>query len=255
MTDSREINGNPLRSSLFHTGLILSVMVWAPLSLLTFALPYRTRFWVISRWCVAMRGWLRWTCNVSIEISGTENIPERAGIVMSKHQSAWETISLFQWFYPQTWVLKRELLRIPLFGWALALMDPIAIDRGAGREAVRQIVEQGRQRLDDDRWVVVFPEGTRVPPGRRGRYRLGGAVLATETGTPVTPVAHNAGEVWARGGFLIRPGTIRVRVGPPVEARDRRPDEVMSDVQGWIEEQMLAISRTPYTGEAYDRKR
>lgn len=149
-------------------------------------------------------------------------------------------------FPPLVWVLKRELLWIPFFGWGLAVLNPIAINRKAGRHAMHQVVEQGTQRLNAGRWVVVFPEGTRVPPGTRGRYRAGGALLATESGYPVVPVAHNAGEYWAKGQFLKRPGTIRVVVGPLIQSRGRKPEEILAEAQDWIESTMARISTVAY---------
>lgn len=241
-------------SLIFQIGLVLSVIVWGVLSLFTFPLPYRWRYWFITRWC----GWILWllhmTCGVRVEVQGAEHIPPAGGgVVVSKHQSAWETFALENWFHPQSWVLKRELLRVPLFGWALALLEPIAIDRGAGREAVRQVIRQGRPKLDAGRFVVVFPEGTRVPAGHRGRYRIGGTVLACATGAPVIPVAHNAGEIWPRRGFRLNRGTIRVRIGAPIPSEGRRADELMAELEGWIEAQMPAISARGYPGTPYER--
>jgi 1-acyl-sn-glycerol-3-phosphate acyltransferase len=172
---------------------------------------------------------------------------------MSKHQSAWETMALQKMFPPQVWVMKREIFWLPFFGWAIAAMEPIAIDRSSGRKAVRQIVDQGRQKLEAGRWVVIFPEGTRVPPGKKGRYGMGGAILATETGYPVVPVAHNAGEFWKRNDFIKRPGTIDVVIGAPIESHNKEPAQLNQEVENWIEETMQKISLTPYTGELYKR--
>ncbi len=165
---------------------------------------------------------LKHLCGLDYRVEGREHLPGGAAIILSKHQSAWETIAFQEIFPPQTWVLKRELMWIPLFGWALALLRPIAIDRSAGRKAIEQVIEQGRERLQSGIWVVVFPEGTRVAPGTRKRYGMGGAVLAAETGYPVVPVAHNAGSFWPRRGFLKRPGTVRVVIGPVIDPP--RPD-------------------------------
>jgi 1-acyl-sn-glycerol-3-phosphate acyltransferase len=247
--------GSLWRSALFQTGLVLSVLVWGLLSLFTVVLPYRWRYWFISRWCTWMRFWLLITCGVRVQVEGTENIPDGGGVVLAKHQSVWETVSLTRWFNPQTWVLKRELLWLPVFGWALALLQPIAIDRGSGRHAVRQVIEQGRRRLADGRWVVVFPEGTRVPAGKKARYRPGGAILAAAAGVPVVPVAHNAGELWPRASFRIRAGTVRVRIGPPIDVRERRPEDILNQAETWIEAQMPLISAAGYSGALYERGR
>ncbi len=241
-------------SCLFHTGLFLSIPVWGIPSLATAVLPFRMRYGFISKWCRWVLWWLRVCCGVRVEVQGLENVPAHGAVVASKHQSAWETFALATWFHPQSWVVKRQLLRLPFFGWALRLMQPIAIDRGAGREAVQQIITQGGDRLRRGRYVVVFPEGTRVPAGQRGRYRIGGAILACETSYPIIPVAHNAGEIWPRRGFLIHPGTIRVRIRPPLASNDCEPGALMGAVADAIETVMPAISDDGYSGTHYSRK-
>jgi len=138
-------------------------------------------------------------------------------------------------------VLKRELLLVPFFGWGLALLDPIAIDRGAGRKAVQQIIEQGRQRLESGRWVVVFPEGTRMAAGHHRRFGIGGAALAAGTGHPVVPVAHNAGHYWPRRGFLKKPGTIHVVIGPVIESRGKTAEQINRLAETWISETMARL--------------
>ena len=230
-----------LRSLLYTLVLWLSVLVYAPLSVMTFPFPYRWRYAFISQWSHFQVWALKVICGIRYRIEGAENIPGGPAIVMAKHQSSWETFSLFQIFPRQAYVLKRELLRIPFFGWGLAMMAPIAIDRGSGRRAIEQLIEQGRQRLDDGTWVVVFPEGSRMPPGTRGRYKLGGAVLAAETGYPVVPVAHNAGSFWPRNTFIKRPGTIRVVVGPVIESAGRKSDDIIKQVEDWIETAMQEL--------------
>jgi len=160
---------------------------------------------------------------------------------MSKHQSTWETMGLQQIFPPQTFVVKRELLKVPFFGWGLAAMKPIAIDRGAGHKAVQQIVTQGIERLKQGIWIVIFPEGTRVHPGQKIRYKLGGAILAAKSGYPVIPVALDSGKYWPKKQFLKKPGTIHVVIGPPIQTRDRNPDDILADVEEWIESTMKRI--------------
>ena len=152
-----------------------------------------------------------------------------------KHSSAWETIAQLILFPRQVWVMKRQLLWVPFFGWALAVFNPIAIDRRGGRRAVGQVLRQGQQRLAEGHWVMIFPEGTRVAPGERRRYGLSGALLAAMTELPVIPVTHNAGDFWPRRGVLKRPGTIRMVIGPPIEAAGRSPRDVNRDVEAWIE--------------------
>lgn len=186
---------------------------------------------------------LRNLCGIRYQIIGAENIPETPSIVLSKHQSAWETLAFQKIFPPQVWVLKKELLRIPFFGWGLAMTSPIAIDRSAKKKALEQIVEQGKDRLKQGFWIVIFPEGTRIPPGQRGKYRIGGAWLATHTNTRVVPVAHNAGELWGRNSFIKYPGTITVSIGEPIDPTGMEPGELNAQVEAWIEFEMLRISQ------------
>lgn len=181
-------------------------------------------------------------CRLKYEVSGRENIPDGAGIIFCKHQSAWETLALQQMFPPQVWVLKRELFWVPVFGWVLYFLGSIGIDRKAGRKAVNQIVEQGIDRLKQGRWIVIFPEGTRVAPGKRKRYGIGGAVLAERSGYPVVPVAHNSGEFWPRRGLLKKPGTIKVVIGEPIETKGRTADEINKIAEQWIENTVEEIS-------------
>ncbi len=230
-----------MRSTLFLAGLVAVTVVWALVSLLTFPLPYRARFHVISRWCVMVRWLMRVVVRLDYRVEGAENIPRQPCIVFSKHESAWETIILPIHFAPQTWVLKRELLWLPFFGWGLAMLAPIAIDRSAGKTALQQVIEQGRERLARGAWVVVFPEGTRVAPGTRRRYKLGGASLAAATGAPVLPVAVNSGDYWARNSFLKYPGTIRMVIGPPIDTQGLRPDAINRAAERWIESTVAAL--------------
>jgi 1-acyl-sn-glycerol-3-phosphate acyltransferase len=238
-----------IRSSLQAVVYVLSTVVWASLSMLAAPLPYRWRYWFVTRWTHFNLWALERICRIRVDVRGLEHIPAQGGgIVMAKHQSAWETLALQRWFSPQTWVLKRELLRLPLFGWALALLDPVAIDRGSGASAMRQLCRQGAERLAHGRWVVIFPEGTRVAPGQHGRYHIGGAMLAERTGAVVIPVAHNAGRHWGRNGFIKRPGVIKVRIGPPLPTDGKRAAEILRMVEDWIEGQMAEIERDPAPG-------
>ncbi|GAB4507350.1 MAG: lysophospholipid acyltransferase family protein [Sulfuricaulis sp.] len=232
-----------LRSLLFNVVMLVSVAIYAPLMLLTAILPYPLRYRLVSQWARFQAFQLKFLCGLDYRVEGREHLPQGAAIVLSKHQSAWETIVFQQIFPAQTWVLKRELMWIPLFGWALALMRPIAIDRGAGRKAVEQVITQGRERLQSGIWVVVFPEGTRVAPRTRKRYAMGGAVLAAETGYPVVPVAHNAGSFWPRRGFMKKPGTVRVVIGPTIDPRGKKPEEIIRQTEEWIENRMVELER------------
>ena len=230
-----------LRSSLFTLALFLITPPYAILALATFPLPRLVRYRVISGWSRLVLLLSRAILGIDWKVEGQEHLPSRPSVILSKHQSAWETLAFQKIFPPQVHVLKRELLWIPFFGWGLALMSPIAIDRSRGVAALRSIARRGRERLEQGFWVVVFPEGTRVRPGERRAYQLGGAWLAAASGAPVVPVAHNAGLVWPRNAFLKRPGTVTVRIGPPIETQDRDPKAVNAMVETWIEEQQKAL--------------
>jgi len=231
------------RSLLFNLGMALSTVVIVGLMPLVLPLPYPTRWRYIGLWSRFNLWWVRVTCGLRYEIEGTENIPEGPAIILAKHQSAWETLAFQRIFPSQTWVLKRSLLWIPLFGWGLAATRPIAIDRKAGKRAIKQVVEQGKERLAAGIWLVIFPEGTRVAPGTRGRYAKGGAILAAKSEYPVVPIAHNAGEFWPKNGFIKRPGTIKVHVGPIIDSKGKSPDEIIAATEEWIEGEMEKISR------------
>lgn len=232
-----------VRSTLQTVFFMLTMTAWALLGVLTYPLPYRVRYRFITLWTHLNLWWLELVCGIRCDVQGLEHIPSGGGIVMAKHQSTWETMALQRWFSPQTWVLKRELMRLPFFGWAMAMLEPVAIDRSARTEAVRQMCEEGAERLKDGRWVVIFPEGTRMPPGQRGRYRIGGGVLAERTGALVVPVAHNAGEFWGRNAFLKWPGVIQVRIGPPISPQGKSAAQIVQEAESWIEAQMVEIAK------------
>ncbi|TAM43646.1 MAG: 1-acyl-sn-glycerol-3-phosphate acyltransferase [Gammaproteobacteria bacterium] len=223
--------------------MLLTVLVFAPLALLTFPLPHPLRYRFISQWARLQTWLIGVLCGVRYRVEGREHLPKGPAIILAKHQSAWETIAFQKIFPIQTWVLKRELLLIPFFGWGLALMKPIAIDRGAGRKAVTQVIEQGQARLKEGIWIVVFPEGTRMAPGTTRRYGIGGAALAAESGYPVVPVAHNAGFFWPRRGFLKKPGTIHVVIGPVIHTRGKSAEEINRAAEEWIENKMVELEK------------
>lgn len=230
------------RSLLFSAGMLLSTIVIATLAMLTLPLPFNYRFKFISQYARFNVWWLKQSCGIDYVVRGQDNIPTDNAIIMCKHQSTWETLILQQLFPLQVWVLKRELLWVPFFGWALALLEPIAIDRGAGRKAIKQLIKQGKNKLAQGRWVVIYPEGTRTPPGERGRYALGGAILAEHSGYPVVPIAHNAGEFWPRRRFIKTPGTIQVVIGPAIETQGRKAQAINQDIEDWIESVMDDIT-------------
>lgn len=226
----------------FTVYLFVSVVPYSCWVLLTAPLTPRDHAWRVARsWAGTVIALLRIFCGLKHRVEGAEHLPQQPAVVLMKHSSAWETIAQLILFPKQVWVMKRQLLWVPFFGWALAVFSPIAIDRRGGRQAVEQVLRQGQQRLEENRWVIIFPEGTRVAPGERRRYGLSGALLAALTELPVIPVTHNAGDFWPRRGLMKRPGTIRMVIGPPIEAAGRSPRDVNRDVESWIETTLESI--------------
>ena len=231
-----------LRSLAFWVVFPISLVLFAILLMLAAPFSLKTRWALLQIWVQFILWWLRVSCNLTHEIQGEENIPDDAGIVFSKHQSTWETIALQQIFPLQVWVAKRELMWIPFFGWGLWLMQCIHIKRGSGKAAINQLITQGKARMDEGIWVVIFPEGTRIAAGSQGRYRIGGAVLAEQSGRDIVPVAHNAGEYWPRRSFIKRPGVIQVRIGAPISPKGKTAQQVLDEASGWIEARMAEIT-------------
>jgi 1-acyl-sn-glycerol-3-phosphate acyltransferase len=230
------------RSIVFAAALLVITPPYALLALATSVLPRMARYRIISGWSRLVILLSRFILKIQWHVEGRENLPARPAVILAKHQSAWETMAFQLIFPPQVHVLKRELLWIPFFGWGLALMSPIAIDRSRGLSALREIARRGRERLEQGFWVVVFPEGTRVAPGSQREYQPGGAWLASASGAPVVPVAHNAGLLWPRNAFLKRPGTVTVRIGPPIDAANRDPQTINELARTWIEEQQKGLT-------------
>jgi 1-acyl-sn-glycerol-3-phosphate acyltransferase len=231
-----------LRSLLFFIGQAITAPIFTLVALLAMPLNPILRNDLISGWARSMLWWLKVTCNIRHEITGLENVTDSPAIVLSKHQSAWETLAFQAIFPTQVYLLKRELLWIPIFGWGLAMSSPIAIDRSAGREALKKLVSNGQARLNRGFWVVIFPEGTRIAPGKRSKYHIGGAWLATHTKTQVLPVAHNAGEYWAKNTFIKKPGVIKMHIGKPIQTAGLKADALNHQVEGWIEAEMLTLN-------------
>jgi len=229
------------RSIAFALALVLVTPPYALVAMATCVLPRMLRYRIISGWSRLVIWLSRSILGIDWRIEGFEHLPARPAVILAKHQSAWETMAFQMIFPPQVHVLKRELLWIPFFGWGLALMSPIAINRGRGVAALRSIARRGRERLEQGFWVVVFPEGTRVAPGERRDYQIGGAWLAAESGAPVVPVAHNAGLFWPRNAFLKRSGTVTVRIGPAIDAANRDPKTITRIAETWIEEQQRML--------------
>ena len=231
------------RSLLFTTYLMVSALAWGGVMGLCFFLPYRTQFAIARNWARCVLWMLDKLCGLTFVVEGREHIPPGNHIIMSKHTSAWETVALFVIFPPQVWVLKRELTWIPLMGWGLKKLRPIAINRDAGHRAVNQVIEQGKERLADGLWVIIFPEGTRVAYGETRKYGVSGALLATETGNLVVPVSHDAGRFWPRRGIVKKPGTIRVLIGEPVSAEGKNARQLNEEIRTAIESGIARIER------------
>ena len=232
-----------VRSLLFTSFLFVTALMGGFAVLVTFWGPDRLHWWLTLSWC-RLSVWAgEFFCNMYVVVEGTENIPDEPSVLMIKHTTALETYWQVTAFPQATWVIKREILWIPLFGWAVALLlDPIAINRSSGRRAVMQVIQKGKAKLNEGIWVTVFPEGTRMPPGETRKYGISGAALAEAAGASIVPVAHNAGDLWQRRGFIKRPGTVRFVIGPPIDASAQAPKETNLLVQAWIESKMHEIS-------------
>jgi 1-acyl-sn-glycerol-3-phosphate acyltransferase len=231
-----------LRSLVFQFYFFASVAIASMSIFFMWPLPFAARSAIARNWGKSMLWVGRVVSGLDYVIEGRDNIPAEPSVIMIKHTTVFETYAQLAIFPPQTWVVKRELQWIPLFGWGLAAMRPIAIDRSAGHTAVTQVIEQGRERLARGIWITVFPEGTRVPAGQTKKFGISGAALATEAGCLIVPVAHNAGDLWPRRGLVKKPGLIRFCIGPPVDPAGRTPKETNRIVQDWIETKMCEIS-------------
>lgn len=241
-----------IRATLFIIAVIVFSVPLTSLIVLFWHAPWSWRISLAMTWRRCFMASVRGILGIQMDLRGRENIPPGPCIILSKHQSAWETVAVQEVFHPRwlVFVLKRELIKLPFIGWALAAMRMISIDRSAGASALEQIVEQGRDRLEAGFNIVVFPEGTRVAPGTSRRYKGGGAHLAVATGYPVVPVAHNAGELWPRNAFVKTPGTVTLCVGPAIDPTGKTVEELTREVEAWIEGQMRVISPRFYAKPA-----
>jgi 1-acyl-sn-glycerol-3-phosphate acyltransferase len=207
--------------------------------------PRMTTYRMAASWCAVNLWAARWICGIRWRVRGHENVPSGAArsphIVLSKHSSTWETLSLTQIFPSLAYVAKKELLSIPFFGWGFATASPITIDRKAGVDAMQQIATQGRERFKQGFWIVLYPEGTRIRAGTRAKYKTGGARLAVMLDVPVIPVAHNAGYLWPKGIFGKKPGTITMTIGKPISPKGKEPQALMQEVEAWIEGEVARL--------------
>jgi 1-acyl-sn-glycerol-3-phosphate acyltransferase len=237
-----------IRSLLFAP---LSILITAPAALLVcIAYPMRLRFAIIAVWYRLFMALCSTVLGLRYQVLGRENIPSTPSVILSKHQSAWETVALQAIFPPLVFVLKKSLMMIPFLGWAFIAVKMISIDRTAGKDALRQVIDQGCERLKAGYWVAIFPEGTRIAPGQTRRFKAGGAHLAMSAGVPAVPVAHNAGEFWARNAFVKKPGLITVSIGPPIDPGGKTADEITTLAEQWIEAEMRRIAPHHYTDHA-----
>ncbi len=232
-----------LRASLYYLFLTITVIPYAFLCLMCAPLPLHWRYRITMGWPRLATWGARIFCGVRWQIEGTENLIDGHAVVLAKHQSAWETLFLPSHLPREVcFVYKRELHRIPFFGWGLALLRMIPIDRAKGKQAFEQVVQIGQKRLDEGRWPILFPEGTRIAPGKMGRFKMGGALLAIRTNSPIIPIAHNAGECWPRHAFTKKPGLITVRIGAPISPEGLTPEALNDKVSAWIEAEMKSLN-------------
>ncbi len=236
-----------LRSLLLALVMLVITPIWACICFLAAPLPYNQRFYVTSRWNVFVIWAAKVICGVRHQIKGAENLPDAPVILLCKHQSAWETIFLLcNMPRPLVFVFKKELMYVPFFGWALALLRMIPIDRSSGKNAFKNMVMHGKKRLADGQWIIMFPEGTRIPVGEKGQYKSGGVRLAIQTKALIVPIAVNSGECWPKNSFIKKPGLVTVSIGQPISPEGRRPDDLMDQVEAWIESEMRVISPAVY---------
>lgn len=231
-----------IRSTIFWITFLPVVLFLASIVSIAFFMPLGfhmgiVRFWIAySLWC------LRFTCGLNYSVEGLENIPDHGFIVMSKHSSTWETIAIQSFFRPLVWVVKRELTWIPFFGWALKALDSIALNRGTGRKAIKQLVRESQYHMDRGRILMLFPEGTRVLPMQKKPFKIGGAIVSQKTGYSILPIAHNAGEFWPRHSWIKWPGTIQVVIGKPIAPEGKTPEAIIREVENWIMTECKRIS-------------
>jgi 1-acyl-sn-glycerol-3-phosphate acyltransferase len=228
-----------LRTLVFYIGYVVITVSLSTVFLL--AAPVagdRGRYAIACGWCGAVLGWLRFSCGVRYKLRGLENLQALPAVIVSNHQSSWETIFYYRLAYPVSPILKKELISIPFWGWSLRYLHPIAIDRSKPREAGKSLLKQGLQRLQQGSSIIVFPEGSRSSGLTLGRFSRGAAKLAISAGAPIIPIAHDAGKCWPPRQLLKRPGTINVVIGQPIESKGRESTELTEETRLWIKSQL-----------------
>ncbi len=224
-----------LQATLFILGMTISTILYAVPCVLVRVLPYKLCFAFVSSWCAFNVLWLRITCGISHQVYGLDNIPAEPCVIMSNHQSTWETLAFPGLFPMITWVIKKELLYIPLFGWGIASVEPIALNRKQGKKAMQQLIADGRQKLAKGRYILIFPEGTRTPYEEQRPLKVGGFLLAKNANVPILPVAHDSGRLWPRKKFLKKPGTVNVRIGKPISTEHKSAEELRDLYSDWLQ--------------------
>lgn len=223
-----------IRSGIFLLGMAISTCLWVVPCIVARLFPYKICFAIVSSWCTFNVFWCRITCGIRYEITGLENIPDQACVIMSNHQSTWETLAYPSIFPTLTWVIKKELLYVPLFGWGIASTQPIALDRKQGKKAFQQLIKDGKDKLALDRFILIFPEGTRIPYDEERELKIGGFVLAKKAKTQILPVAHDAGRLWPRKGFLKTAGTIHLHIGKPISTEGSSTEQLRQQYADWL---------------------
>lgn len=230
-----------IRSVIFTILLFVSVLPWSVVVVMGRLISYPTAYALVIVWIRAIFWLLDKLCRLTFRVEGAENVPAQNGVALLKHSSACETLAQYFLFPRQCWVIKRELLWAPFLGWAIAAVRPIAINRSAGHQAVSQVLQKGKARLEEGHWVIIFPEGTRMPPGQTRRYGMSGTLLAQAAGRLLVPVAHDAGDFWPRRGWRKRPGIITFRIGKPIDPAGRDARVVNDEIQAWVESQVAEL--------------
>ncbi|WP_190600815.1 lysophospholipid acyltransferase family protein [Candidatus Vesicomyidisocius sp. SY067_SCS001] len=226
-----------LRSLLYFLGSFITLIILVTVALSLFFLPFKFRYTILSKWSMFCLWWLEYTLNIKLQVIGKENIPFKPCVIVSNHQSTWETLGFQQIFPPQTWVLKKILLCIPFFGWGLMLLKPIVINRGKKLKALKKIIKQGENRLKNGIFVVIFPEGTRQPYKKLGKYQNGAIALAKKASCDIMPVYHNAGTIWPKGSFIKHAGTITVIIGKPMKVKEKSTKKLTQIIKNWTQKQ------------------
>ena len=242
---------NALRSALYLAVQVITVIPYALVLMLFAVAPLHWRYWFAAGWPRFMIWCARWICGIRWQLKGTEHLPDGPAILLSKHQSTWETFFLLSYMPRELcYVFKRELLWLPFFGWGIGLLRMIHIDRTRGRDAFESVVTQGKRKLEEGRWIIMFPEGTRVPRGQSGKYKTGGTRLAIRTGAPVVPIAVDSARVWPKRPWIKQPGLVTVSIGPAIASTNHDPDSLMQEVEHWIEGEMRRLDPQAYSASA-----